>query len=283
MKPLLLPLATVLLCATFSGGVGGAGSEEALPKIPPLSDPPRFKDVQVELPAQVTVLPKFRPRLPVYRVIPAEKRYIENPEFWRPEILGRRKEAAPTDVVTQANAVSMAKALLKDRGLWPDGAVLRDVGENWMGSTYMVTFRHQMPGMPYRLVGDRLEVDLDRASGRLHTLLLQWSRFEKVAVYPIMTPQEAVVRVNQGEGRVEIIDVVEPVRGPIAKVELYYDAFPYAQTYAQPVYKFTVAPKDKKGETKYVRIEAIRPDFISDKPERTAEAAASSSAGSKQE
>lgn len=41
---------------------------------------------------------------------------------------------------------------------------------------------------------------------------------------------------------------------------------------AQPVYKFTVAPKDEKGETKYVRIQAIRPEFISEESEKADEA-----------
>lgn len=283
MKRLRLALATVLLCAAVLGGVRGAEPDEALPKVPRLSYPPPFKDVQVELPAQVTVLPEFRPRLPVFRVIPDKKAYIDDPEFYRPEYVGRSKKAAPTDVVTEANAGPMAEALVKGRGLWPEGAVQTRVLENWRGRTYLVVFRHRMPGLPYMVVGDRLEIDLDRASGRLHTLLLQWSRFEQVAEYPIMTPQEAVARINRGEGRVEILDVVEPVRGRVAKVELSYDANPDRTPCAQPVYKFTVAPKDEKGETKYVRIEAIRPEFLSEESEKADGVPGSGPTGSKSE
>jgi len=317
-----------LFSMAISGGVRSAEQSADLPKVPRLSYPPPFKDVQVELPATITVQPEYRPRLPLYLALrphfspllakailnvtrppesdanarpagqaPADKGkvgkwvysfgsqsgllYISDPIFSGPEYVGRAKKSAPTDAVTQANAAKMAESFLKGRGLWPDGAVMSRVLENWRGLTYMIVFRHQISGLPYMVAGDRLEIDLDRASGGLHTLLFQWSSFQLVAEYPIMTAQEAVARINQGQGLREVLDRAEPVRGTITEVLLSYYAIQDHTAYAQPVYRFTVVPKDGKGEKTYIRIQAIRPEFISEEFEKTEETAGDDPADSK--
>ena len=66
MRCLRVALVMALFSMAISGGVRSAEQSADLPKVPRLSYPPPFKDVQVELPATITVQPEYRPRLPLY-------------------------------------------------------------------------------------------------------------------------------------------------------------------------------------------------------------------------
>jgi hypothetical protein len=189
---------------------------------------------------------------------------ITDPVFEGSKVAGHAQKGMPSDAVNQNNAAALAERFLKDHAMWADGAIMSRVLENWRGRTYLTVFRHQVPSLPYMIAGDRLELDLDRTSGKLHTLVFQWSNLHRVNEYPIMTAQEAVARINQGYGLADTTDDASPLRGVVEEINLYYDAGPERTAYAQPVYRFGVVPKEGKGEKRFVRIQAIRPEFLSE-------------------
>lgn len=126
---------------------------------------------------------------------------------------------------------------------------------------FTVQFNRKVPGTPFRIVGNRILVNIS-PNGQWHSVLIEWSDFHRIGDYPIKTIQEAANEINAGHGHTFELEQSSPVIGKPVRCRLYYSGSPCGSAYLQPVFRFDV-PGEREEDTVGVEVQAITAEYLS--------------------
>jgi hypothetical protein len=158
------------------------------------------------------------------------------------------------------SAKTAAQLLLSRHHLTFEGAVPTKVLDNCKGAGfYTVLFQRKAPGLKYPVLGNRILVNVS-PKGEVHSMLIQWSTFERIADYPIMSVDEAIKEVNSGRGKIIEAEMTAQIKGTVERVTLQYLCAPAHSGYLQPVYRLDI--RAEGGETQAVEVQALKPQCL---------------------
>src|SRR5660397_26587 len=189
------------------------------------------------------------------------------------------------DVREDSYYQAAAAQFLKEKGLWPEGAVfwgvnkgntvtLIDDDEN--ETTYPVVMealflREDLGGIPWDGVGPKISVYFGEG-GKIIGVYTLWREVEEYKEYPVIEAAEALENVK--EGKAAVYKALQQA-GVVSKVDLFYmsDPLVYPQEFVAPCYKVSGVTADGTEFFAYTR--ALPDGLITETPAPTYAAPAS--------
>lgn len=160
----------------------------------------------------------------------------------------------------------IAEAFLREMGLWEKNAVFGRVVDNTNAGTsgsMSVAYRYPLNGTILSGPGARFIVDIGRG-GRIVGVLKSWPAVEKIGDYPVISPSEAVRRLNNGKGYFN-----HGARGKVQSLALtYYVPGMLQGSHLVPVYKVILRePGDDEDLRRY--LPAVKKDYLKEPEDKS--------------
>ena len=161
---------------------------------------------------------------------------------------------------------AMAEAFLRERGLWEKNAVLGGVIDNTNAGTsgsMSVGYKCRLNGATLSGPGARIIVEIGRG-GRIVHVYKSWPVVEKIGDYPVISPSEAVRRLNNGQGYFKW-----GARGKVKSLALTYYVPPRLQgSHLVPMYVVIFRePGDEQDLRGY--LPAVRKEYLREREDKS--------------
>jgi mRNA-degrading endonuclease RelE of RelBE toxin-antitoxin system len=157
------------------------------------------------------------------------------------------------DFPSDEECEKIATEYLKERGLLPEDAYLRGVGDSTSSRVMSVAFGKKIDGYKGWGPGAQILVHIG-PDGEIVKVLKQWIELEPWKMAPIKTPKEALKELRKGKA------FMGGHRGKITNICLRYDTPSGLAPYSQPVYWFDYT--GPSGYKFYAAVPAIKSEYL---------------------
>lgn len=202
-----------------------------------------------------TELPKEPAKLPVYKVVGDESRFVRSSNLWQPR-----------DLPSEAEAIKLAPKLAEKYGGIPKDAKLIHVETVYLVGYNLSTkkeeeripmfislvYKREIDGLP--VVGPGGEINIDLGNNEVLTFLKIWRKLEYVGEVKIISAEKAFEKLKRGE---VVNKPVSPLKLEVIQIKpgYYAKGLGEKQEYYKPVWVFYC--KDELSNNVTLAVKAV--------------------------